>query len=134
ESGIDVYHDGEKLQNHTGKYLLGFDRDFKKTTTITFKKDGRELFSKDYEVKQRKYDVQRIDFEDDSKVTPPKMDWDRINRENARISAIRNNPVQYCPEITFIKPSDGLVTGVFGSQRILNGIPKRPHYGIDYAA
>ena len=31
-------------------------------------------------------------------------------------------------------PTKGIVTGVFGSQRILNGKPRRPHYGIDIAA
>ena len=25
------------------------------------------------------------------------------------------------------------ITGVYGSQRILNGIPKWPHYGLDFA-
>ena len=30
-------------------------------------------------------------------------------------------------------PAKGIITGVYGSQRILNGIPKRPHYGIDIA-
>ena len=35
----------------------------------------------------------------------------------------------------FIKPIDNaIVTGVYGSQRILNGKPKWPHYGIDIAA
>ena len=31
-------------------------------------------------------------------------------------------------------PLKGIITGVFGSQRVLNGKPKRPHYGIDIAA
>ena len=30
-------------------------------------------------------------------------------------------------------PTQGIITGVYGSQRILNGIPKRPHYGLDIA-
>ena len=34
----------------------------------------------------------------------------------------------------FIRPVDGITTGVFGSQRILNGKPRRPHFGIDIAA
>jgi murein DD-endopeptidase MepM/ murein hydrolase activator NlpD len=28
----------------------------------------------------------------------------------------------------------GPITGVYGSQRVYNGVPKNPHYGVDYAA
>ena len=31
-------------------------------------------------------------------------------------------------------PVEGIISGVYGSQRILNGKPKWPHYGIDIAA
>jgi murein DD-endopeptidase MepM/ murein hydrolase activator NlpD len=31
-------------------------------------------------------------------------------------------------------PVKGPMTGVYGSQRILNGVPKRPHFGVDIAA
>jgi len=31
-------------------------------------------------------------------------------------------------------PVKGIISGVYGSQRILNGKPKWPHYGIDIAA
>ena len=34
---------------------------------------------------------------------------------------------------SFIWPARGAITGVFGSQRILNGEPKQPHYGVDVA-
>ena len=31
-------------------------------------------------------------------------------------------------------PVEGIISGVYGSQRILNGKAKWPHYGIDIAA
>ena len=31
-------------------------------------------------------------------------------------------------------PAKGRISGVYGSQRILNGEPRRPHYGVDVAA
>ena len=33
----------------------------------------------------------------------------------------------------FIMPASGIITGVYGSQRVLNGKPRRPHYGLDIA-
>ena len=34
----------------------------------------------------------------------------------------------------FIQPLDNaIITGVYGSQRILNGKPRWPHYGLDFA-
>jgi hypothetical protein len=68
-------------------------------------------------------------------VTPPKSFYDRIIRENKVIKEIRNLD----SDIDFIFqklnwPAKGIISGVFGSQRILNGKPKRPHYGIDIAA
>ena len=33
----------------------------------------------------------------------------------------------------FIWPVEGPISGVYGSQRILNGKPRQPHYGIDIA-
>ena len=32
-----------------------------------------------------------------------------------------------------IPVDDAIITGVYGSQRILNGEPKWPHYGLDFA-
>ena len=33
----------------------------------------------------------------------------------------------------FVQPVKGIITGVFGSQRVLNGKPKSPHRGLDIA-
>ena len=68
-------------------------------------------------------------------VTPPKSFYDRIKKENKSIELIRNlnTDVNFIFK-EFILPTKGIVSGVFGSQRILNGKPRRPHYGIDIAA
>ena len=34
----------------------------------------------------------------------------------------------------FVWPIEGRITGVYGSQRVYNGVAGRPHYGVDVAA
>ncbi len=68
-------------------------------------------------------------------VTPPKSFWDRIKKENKVIKEVRSLDSNL--DFIFQKfdwPTRGIISGVFGSQRILNGKPKRPHYGVDIAA
>ena len=68
-------------------------------------------------------------------VTPPQSFWDRIKKENKVIKEVRSldSNVDFIFQ-KFTWPTQGIISGVFGSQRILNGKPKRPHYGIDIAA
>jgi len=72
----------------------------------------------------------------EKKVTPPKEVYDRIRKENkliGRARAIDTNLTYFKDQ--FITPVDNaIITGVYGSQRILNGKPRWPHYGIDIAA
>ena len=95
---------------------------------------GRDRIIK--KIKKREYKIQRIDGLPEKKVTPPKEVYERIKRENKIIGearAIESNLTFF--KNKFMNPLDkAIVTGVYGSQRILNGKPKWPHYGIDFAA
>ena len=84
---------------------------------------------------KRKYTIQRIDGLEESKVTPPESVYKRIKEENNKIGEARaiNSDLPYFKN-QFIMPVDGIISGVYGSQRILNGKPRWPHYGIDIAA
>ena len=118
-----------------GYFAFGLDRDRKNDVIIKIKKNGnsKEIIKK---VFKRKYRIQRIDGLPEKKVTPPKEVYERIKRENKIIVAAReieSDLTFFTKE--FINPLDkAIVTGVYGSQRILNGKPKWPHYGIDFAA
>ena len=81
------------------------------------------------------YNIQRIDGLAESKVTPPESVYKRIKKENNAIGEARaiNSDLIYFKE-KFIMPVEGIISGVYGSQRILNGKPRWPHYGIDIAA
>ena len=117
-----------------GFFVFGIDRDRKFDITIT------QIINKKKEkiIKQalkRKYNIQRIDGLEENKVTPPESVYKRIKEENNKIGEARaiNSDLPFFKD-QFIMPVEGIISGVYGSQRILNGKPKWPHYGIDIAA
>ena len=117
-----------------GFFVFGLDRDRKFDLTITKIVDGKKdkIIKK---VLKRKYNIQSIDGLEESKVTPPESVYKRIKEENNKIGEARaiNSDLPFFKN-QFIMPVEGIISGVYGSQRILNGKPKWPHYGIDIAA
>ncbi len=117
-----------------GFFVFGLDRDRKFDVKITKIMNGKkEIIIK--KVIKRKYNIQRIDGLPENKVTPPESVYKRIKEENNKIGKARSID----SDLTFFKnqfimPVNGIISGVYGSQRILNGKPKWPHYGIDIAA
>jgi len=117
-----------------GYFVFGLDRDRKFDLIITKIINGKkEVITK--QVLKRKYNIQRIDGLEESKVTPPESVYKRIKKENNAIGEARaiDSDLPFFKE-KFIMPVEGIISGVYGSQRILNGKPRWPHYGIDIAA
>ena len=122
-----------KVSNE-GYFVFGIDRDRKFDLIITKIENGnKEKITK--KVLKRKYNIQRIDGLEESKVTPPESVYKRIKEENNKIGKARaiNSDLIFFKD-QFIMPVEGIISGVYGSQRILNGKPRWPHYGIDIAA
>jgi murein DD-endopeptidase MepM/ murein hydrolase activator NlpD len=70
-----------------------------------------------------------------SKVTPDPANLARIKAEQDQVNATRVTPREAQDFLVpFIWPAKGPISGVYGSQRILNGEPRAPHYGLDIAA
>ena len=132
----EVFIDKKRVKvTPDGFFVFGLGRDRKYDVVITLNKDGNKqrIIKK---VQKRQYNIQRIDGLEEKKVTPPEEVYERIKRENKWIKearAIDSNLTFFTK--TFIVPvEDAIITGVYGSQRILNGKPKWPHYGLDFAA
>ena len=117
-----------------GYFVFGIDRDRKFNLTITKILNGKKekIIKK---VLKRTYNIQKIDGLDENKVTPPESVYKRIRKENNKIGEARsiNSDLTFFKN-QFIMPVEGTISGVYGSQRILNGKPRWPHYGIDIAA
>lgn len=134
--GTKVFLDDRAVTvSASGVFVIGFGRDHPPTADLKLVGETGGPYTKVLEIRQRTYQTQRIDGLPPKMVTPPADVLQRIRRENAEIARIRavDTPVTYF-EDRWIWPTIGTVTGVFGSQRILNGKPRRPHFGIDIAA
>nr|VFJ88066.1 MAG: Peptidase family M23 [Candidatus Kentron sp. LFY] len=118
-----------------GVFLLGFGRDEPRTVdfSVTFPDGRRE--TKTLSIKQRKYEIQRIDGLPKTKVSPPRGTLARIRAETAKVKVARTRDDVRTDFLEgFILPVGGQITGVYGTRRILDGKPRRHHFGIDIAA
>ena len=118
-----------------GLFVIGFSRDAKLESQIDVHHASGTVDTHPVRIDKRTYKIQRIDGLPPRKVTPSKKDLDRIGREIALVKKARktDDPRTDFAQ-AFIWPVTGRISGVYGSQRILNGKPKRPHYGVDIAA
>lgn len=134
--GTKVALDGRALQvSPAGDFIFGFGRDAPPKAMLRIERAGQAAEERELDVSPRKYRIQRIDGLPKRMVTPPPEVLARIKRENASIAKVRSND---SADVHFrgpwLRPSVGRVTGVYGSQRVLNGKLRRPHFGIDFAA
>ena len=118
-----------------GFFVFGLRKDRKNDVSIEVKKDGqsKKLSKKVY---KKKYLIQKIDGLPKKLVTPPKEVYERIKNDNKLIIKARSidSDLEYFSNKFKVPVDNSIITGVYGSQRILNGIPKSPHYGLDFAA
>jgi murein DD-endopeptidase MepM/ murein hydrolase activator NlpD len=136
EPGARVALDGRLVRvAPDGRFLIGFGRDHGPRAQLTvIGADGRAT-RHTLTVAQRRYDIQRIEGLPPRLVTPDAETLRRIEDERAQIRAARAiETPELLLGLAFAWPATGPISGVFGSQRILNGEPRAPHLGLDIAA
>ena len=136
DPGSEVFVDKENIKlTPDGFFAFGLGKDRKYDVVIDVKKDGinNRIIKK---VQKREYNIQRIDGLEEKKVTPPEEFYERIKKENQLIAKARNinSDLAFFTKKFIIPVENAIITGVYGSQRILNGKPRWPHYGLDFAA
>ncbi len=119
-----------------GHFVIGFGRDHGASAQLLIAHADGPQEQRSLEIAPRDYAIQRIDGLPPSKVTPrSEADLKRIRDDIRQVKAARAADDPRTDFVTeWIWPVTGIITGVYGSQRVLNGEPRRPHYGIDIAA
>lgn len=134
--GTRVALDGEPLRVAPGgDFVFGFGRDHGPAAELKAWLPDGSSWQRSLSIEPREYAIQRIDGLPPKKVTPDPEALARIRQESAAAAAARRTDDPRLDFLVdFIWPARGPISGVYGSQRILNGEPRRPHYGVDVAA
>jgi len=131
-----VYLDDQPVMvTEKGTFAFGFPRDAATTAKLKIVSEKGEIQQQILNLKPREFKIQRIDGLPDAKVNPKKPELlARIAKDVAEVKKARTTRSQQQAFFgQFIWPAAGEITGEYGSQRILNGEPKSPHYGLDIA-
>lgn len=117
-----------------GDFVFGFSRDDQKEYQLVVTDINGLSEAKALTPAKRDYKLQRIEGIKKSIMEPDPVAVARSQQDSKQISAARkvsSSNTSFAQG--FIPPIEGTITGVYGSQRIYNGVPKRPHFGLDYA-
>ena len=136
EPGSSVSLDGVAIVvSEGGQFVIGFGRDETGKRELRVLSPTGEVFQKSISVQQSQYDIERVDGLPPATVSPDPAAAARIKEDARKVAAARqhrDNHAYYTGGFSW--PAKGRISGVYGSQRILNGQPRNPHFGLDIAA
>lgn len=134
--GTQVWLNDAKIDvSSAGYFAFGFGRDAELSHQLKWQDTQGQEYSRPITLSARTYDIQKIEGIPSKYVSPPKEVTERIRLDNQQVAkarALRDQRVDFFQD--FIWPAKGPISGVYGSQRVFNGVPKRPHFGVDVAA
>lgn len=135
-AGTRVQVDGRALRvDGEGRFVFGIGRDAHGTTAVTFHPASGAPRTIDVAIQARDWRIERVDGLPQQTVTPDPQVAARIAREQARVAEARaRDDARSDFAEGFSAPVEGRISGVYGSQRVLNGTPRSPHMGLDIAA
>jgi len=125
----------EVLVSRSGHFVFGFSRDEEGPALLEVSYPNGDNWQEEFAITSRTFDIQRIDGLPQQTVTPDPTVMAEIRKNNEEVWHARQFRSQRNDFANgFIWPAEGRISGVYGSQRILNGNPRTPHYGLDVAA
>ena len=133
--GTRVFYDERAIKlTADGRFVLGFGRDAAERQSLTLIAPDGQVLIEDVVLAPRDYRIERINGISQRLMAPSKSDLQRIRREAALVRQARQHDSDFANFLEpFIWPVTGRISGVYGSQRIFNGKPRRPHFGLDIA-
>lgn len=131
--GSEVRLDAEPLRvSADGAVVFGFGRD--QAAVAELEVNGPVACRQTLQVAAREYNIQRVEGVPQQTVTPDPEHLQRIRREAQLVRDARSKSHAGTEFMAgFQWPVQGPISGVYGSQRVYNGTPGRPHYGVDVA-
>jgi murein DD-endopeptidase MepM/ murein hydrolase activator NlpD len=118
-----------------GRFVFGIGRDDERLAICIRTGNDRRARCGSVAVPGRSYRIERVDGLPPSTVNPDPAEQARIANEAALIASARErDDARSDFAVAFKTPARGRISGVYGSQRILNGAPRSPHMGLDIAA
>lgn len=134
--GTTVSLDGQPVDVHrSGVFVIGFGRDAAQSSALSYRSPNGETETVALDIEPRQFNIEKVNGLPPKTVSPPPEWRERRKVETGRVRAAR---AVLMPETQwlngFLKPAEGRFSGFYGSQRILNGEPRSPHYGLDIAA
>jgi murein DD-endopeptidase MepM/ murein hydrolase activator NlpD len=126
--------DSEGDVNAAGFVVLGIPRDAPTELEFVFGLNADAPRRLSQPITQREYNIQTVTGVPQRTVTPDESTLPRRQREYAQKQAAFNSTWDGQGFLDgFIAPAEGITTGVYGSQRVYNGTPGNPHWGLDWA-
>jgi hypothetical protein len=134
--GSQVSVDGRAVRvSADGRFVFGVGRDAAGQVEVEVRPPAGDTVSKSVGIEKRDYQIQRIDGLPPRQVEPNADDRTRIEADWIMLSKAKSEDsagLAFAGAAAW--PVLGPISGVFGSQRILNGKAKSPHAGVDVAA
>ena len=127
-------NDTQLKLSENGDFVFGFGRDAKANHTLSWVDANGKKHTQELVITKRDYNIDKITGVAKKYVSPPKSVSERISREAVAVRKARavNSDLTFFLD-PVLKPAQGRISGVYGSQRYFNGEPRSPHFGLDIA-
>ncbi|MCG9737468.1 M23 family metallopeptidase [Shewanella insulae] len=136
QAGTQVWLNGEPVKvSPEGLFAFGFERqaELNQELKLVYPDGLTQLMP--LKISEKQYKIDRVNGIAKKIMKPDPKAIERAAKDSKQVKAARatfSGQTAFAQD--FIWPLTGRISGVYGSQRVYNGKPGNPHYGVDVAA